>query len=356
MANVNVNVRPSEAIASAWTRMGGVKNFFEPVTIEDAIKEAGLDYVVDAQPLVRVPQNVIDALMNGENIDFSLSKENIITSHKSTYRTDNNATMGIVGRDYGIVPNTKAFEFIDFIKEVSGETPRIETAGAFGNGERMFVTCRLGSDCYLNGNTDAVKNYVVFTNSHDGTGAVMAFFTPVRVICQNTLNMAIRGAQNKVIFKHTKNVNHRLDWEIEENRKRALEVFSKSVQFSQHFIDRMLTLKAEKLTTDEIRDITHKMFLSPKQFDLFTKNNYNVEGIDEISTRVKNQILAFKDALDFGIGQENYRGTKLWMLNGMTTMLQNEKKFKSEEDKFESIMGGDVAKKTQKMYDLLSVA
>ena len=356
MANVNVNVRPSEAIESAWTRISGVKNFANPVTIEEAIKEAGLDYVVDAQPLVRVPQNVVDALMRGENIDFNLSRENIITSHKSTFRTDNNITMGVVGRDYGIVDNTKAFEFIDFIKEVSGETPMIETAGALGSGERMFVTCRLGGDCYLNGNDDAVKNYVVFSNSHDGTGSVMAFFTPVRVICQNTLNMAIRGAVNKVIFKHTKNVNHRLDWEIEENRRRALEVFSKSVQFSQKFIERMLTLKAEKLTTEEIRDITHKMYLTPKQFDLFVKNDYKVDGIEEISTRVKNQILAFKDALDFGIGQENYRGTKLWMLNGMTTMLQNERKFKSEEDKFESIMGGDVAKKTQKMYDLLSVA
>jgi len=239
---------------------------------------------------------------------------------------------------------------------VSGEEPLIETAGSLGYGERMFVTCRLGADCYLNGNSDAVKNYVVFSNSHDGSGSVMAFFTPVRVICQNTLNMAIRGAVNKVIFKHTKNVNHRLDWEIEENRRKALEVFSKSVQFSKTFMDKMLMLKGETLTSEEIRDITHKMYLDKKQFDLFTQNNFSVEGIDEISTRTKNQILQFKDALDFGIGQENYRGTKLWMLNGMTTMLQNDKKWKSEEDKFESIMGGDASKKTQKMFDLLLAA
>ena len=352
----NVNVRPSEAIESAWKAMSGVCNFNHPVTIEEAIKTAGLDYTVDAQPLLRVPQEVIDAILNGENIDFTPSRANIITSHKSTFRTDSNSTLGVVGRDYGMVQNTKAFEFINFIKDVSGEDPLIETAGAFGNGARMFVTCRLGEDCYLNGNSDAVKNYVVFTNSHDGSGAVMAFFTPVRVICQNTLNMAIRGAVNKVIFKHTKNVNTRLDWEIEENRRKALEVFSKSVEFSKTFMDRMLILKDETLTTEQIRDITHKMYLTPKQFNLFSENNFSLDGIDEISTRTKNQILQFKDALDFGIGQENYRGTKLWMLNGMTTLLQNEKKWKSEEDKFESIMGGDAAKKTQKMYDLLIAA
>ena len=350
----NVNVRPSEAIKSSWQLFG--TPFDRPVTIEEAIKTAGLDYTVDAQPLLRVPKEVIDAILNGESIDFTPTRQNIITSHKSTFRTDNNSTLGVVGRDYGIVDNTKAFEFINFIKEVSGEEPMIETAGALGYGERMFVTCRLGDDCYLNGNTDAVKNYVVFTNSHDGSGAVMAFFTPVRVICQNTLNMAIRGAVNKVVFKHTKNVNTRLDWEIEQNRRKALEVFSKSVQFSQTFMDRMLQLKSETLTTEEIRDITHKMYLTPKQFDLFTQNNFSVDGIEEISTRTKNQISAFKDALDFGIGQESYRGTKLWMLNGMTTLLQNEKKWKNEEDKFESIMGGDAAKKTQKMYDLLIAA
>ena len=352
----NVSVRPSVANESAWRGIAGVKNFSGKVTIEDAIKEAGLDYKVEAEPLLRVPQSVIDAIMRGEAVDFNPTSRNIITSHKSTFREDNGAVLGVVGRDYGIVDNIKAFEFINFIKEVSGEEPMIETAGAFGNGERRFVSCRLGGDCYLNGNEDAVKNYVVFTNSHDGSGAVMSFFTPVRVICQNTLNMAIRGAANKIVFKHTKNVNHRLDWEIEENRRRALEVFSKSVQFSQKFIDKMLTLKAENLTTEQIRDITHKMYLTPRQFELFTKNNYSVDGIDEISTRTKNQILAFKDALDFGIGQENYRGTKLWMLNGMTTMLQNDRKWKSEEDKFNSIMEGDAAKKTQKMYDLLIAA
>lgn len=350
----NLNLRPSEAIKSSWQLFG--TNFDHPVTIEEAINVAGLDYTVDAQPLIRVPKEVIDAIQRGESINFSPTRENIITSYKSTFRTDNNSTLGVVGRDYGVVQNTKAFEFINFIKDVSGEEPLIETAGSLGYGERMFVTCRLGADCYLNGDSDAVKNYVVFTNAHDGSGAVMAFFTPVRVICQNTLNVAIRGAVNKIVFKHTKNVNTRLDWEIEENRKKALEVFSKSVKFSNTFMEKMLQLKSETLTTEEIRDITHKMYLTPSQFDLFTKNNFSLDGIEEISSRTKNQILQFKDALDFGIGQENYRSTKLWMLNGMTTMLQNEKKWKSNEDKFESIIGGDALKKTQKMFDLLNAA
>ena len=203
------------------------------VSVEDAIKQIGADFNVSKQPLIRVPQEVYDAIKNGTPIDtLNLSTANLITSHAATVRDDHDFTLGVVGRDYGVVQNTKAFEFIDFIKEVSGEAPIVETAGLLGNGERLFVSCKLGKDSYLNPD-DAVKNYVVFTNSHDGSGAVMAFFTPIRVICSNTLAMAIKGCPNKVVFKHTKNVETRLDWEREENRKKALEVFSKSVKFSE---------------------------------------------------------------------------------------------------------------------------
>lgn len=355
MANVNVAAtRPTEAKQISWQLFG--TNFSHPVTIEEAIKEAGLDYEVEAEPLIRVPKEVVDAIRNGQPVSFNPTKNNIITSHKATFRTDNGANFGVVGNGYSVVPNEKAFEFINFIKEVSGEEPLIETAGALGYGERMFVSCRLGADSYLNGNDDAVRNYVVFSNTFDGSGAVMAFFTPVRVICANTLNIAIKGATNKVVFKHTKNVLHRLDWEIEENRRKALEVFAKSVQFSKTFVDKMLELKSEKVTTEQVRDITAKMYLNPKQFKAFTENDFKLDGIDEISTRTKNQILQLRDAVDVGVGQQEHRGTKLWLLNGMTTMLHNEKKWKTPQDEFNSVIDGDGAKKVQKMYDLLLAA
>lgn len=345
-------IRPTEAKPLSWQQFGS--NFDTAVTIEEAINEAKLDYNVEAEPIIRVPQDVIDAILNGQPIDFTPTKANIITSHKATFRTDFGNNFGVVGSGYGIVQNAKAFEFINFIKEVSGEEPLIETAGALGYGERMFVSCRLGADSYLNGNTDAVRNYVVFCNSHDGSGAVMAFFTPIRVICQNTLNMAIKGATNKIVFKHTKNVNTRLDWEIEENRRKALEVFSRSVQFSKAFMDRMLNLKAQTVTADEVRDITAKMYLTPKQFTDFKANGFNLDKVDELSTRTKNQVLQLRDAIDFGVGQESNRGTKLWVLNGLTTMLHNEKNWKSGQDEFSSLMEGDGAKKVQKMYELLA--
>lgn len=339
---------------SAWQLFG--TNFNTPVTIEEAIEQAHLNYEVEEAPMIRVSNDVIENIKSGaENVTIPTTTENIITSHKVNFRTDNGKNLGVVGSGYGLVQNAKAFEFINFINEVSGQTPMIETAGALGYGERIFITCRLGDNVFLD-KDDEIKNYVVFTNSMDGSGAVMAFFSPVRIICQNTLNMAIKGAVNKIVFKHTKYVNERLNWEDKENRRKALEVFSKGVKFTDTFVENMLQLKGENLSKTEITDLTNKLFLTPAQRTLVKQNNNNYMNVEEISTRTKNQIAAFNNALDFGVGQESYRGSKLWYLNGFTTYLQNTKNWKSDEDKFKSMQFGSAATKTQQVYDLLMAA
>lgn len=323
------------------------------ISVQEAFEQAQLDYNVVAQPLVRVPQNVLDALIEGAPTLWTPTKNDIITSHKATLRDDANRTLGVVGKDYGIVQNTKAFEFLDFIAECSGHSPKIVSAGALGYGERMFITAQLGEDSYLNPN-DSIKNYVVFTNAHDGTGAVMCFFTPIRVVCQNTLNMAIKSCPNKVIFKHTKHVEHRLDWEIAANREKAKEVFSKSVKFSEEFLDKMMMLKEQKVDSAFVNDFTAQMYLSPAQMTLLRQANGEMDKVDEISTRAKNQINALRTAIESGVGQNENRSTKLWLLNGVTTFLHNDRTYKSVEDEFKSMLEGDALKKTQRAYDLLT--
>lgn len=353
--SVNVNRTESGAKEIVWRQFG--RSFEgENVNVEEAIKAIGADFNVSKQPLLRVPQEIYDAIKNGTPLDtINLSKANLITSHAATVRDDHDFTLGVVGKEYGVVQNSKAFEFIDFIKEVSGEEPIVETAGLLGRGERLFVSCKLGADSYLNPN-DAVKNYVVFTNAHDGSGAVMAFFTPIRVICSNTLAMAIKGCPNKVVFKHTKNVETRLDWEREENRKKALEVFSKSVKFSEKWMDEMLKLRTQPIDESFKKDFVARMYFSDAAFKLYEQNNRNWDGIDEISTRAKNQANALVDSIEYGIGQQENRGTKLWLLNGLTTHIQNEQKWKDAETQFNSVIGGTEQNRVQKAYNLLMAA
>ena len=90
---------------------------------------------------------------------------------------------------------------------------------------------------------------------------------------------------------------------------------------------------------------------------LLTHNNMNIMGVDEISTRTKNQIISLRDAIESGVGQSQFRGTKLWLYNGLTTYMNNTRTYKSDEDKMESIMlGGDSNKKVQLGYDYLIAA
>ena len=349
-------IRPSEAKPVVWqsSRFGHSYADRPNITIQEVIEDAHLDYNVIKQHLIRVNDTAYESILNGTPmVGLQLSKDDIITSHCATVDERNDKTLGVVGSEYGVVQNSKAFEFINFIEQVSGVAPKIETAGRLGNGERIFITARLGEDSFLSPQ-DAIKNYVVFTNSHDGSGAVMAFFTPIRVICQNTLNMAIRECPNKVVFKHTKHVNSRLDWEIEENRKKALEVFSRSVQFSAKFIERMKGLQEERVDTKYVNDFTAQLLLQPSQFKLYQQADGKMESVEEISTRTRNSIMALRHSIENGIGQQFDRGTKLWLINGVTTMLHNESKWRNEESEFSALMEGSGLKKVQKAYDLLT--
>lgn len=349
-------IRQSEAKPVVWqsSRFGHSYADRPDITIQEVIEDAHLDYNVIKQHLIRVNDAAYESILNGTPmVGLQLSKDDIITSHCATVDERNDKTLGVVGSEYGVVQNTKAFEFINFIEQVSGVAPKIETAGRLGNGERIFITARMGEDSFLSPQ-DAIKNYVVFTNSHNGSGAVMAFFTPIRVICQNTLNMAIRECPNKVVFKHTKHVNSRLDWEIEENRKKALEVFSRSVQFSAKFIERMKGLQGERVDSKYVQDFTAQLLLQPAQYKLYQQADGKMESVEEISTRTRNSVMALRDSIENGIGQQFDRGTKLWLINGVTTMLHNESKWRNEESEFSALMEGSGLKKVQKAYDLLT--
>lgn len=354
--SINVNIDVTERKPIVWQQFG-TSFTGRNVNVEDAIKEIGADFNVSKQPLIRVPQEVYNAIKDGTPIgDLNLSTANLITSHAVTMRDDCEYNFNVVGKDYGVVQNTKALDFINFIKEVSGEEPIVETAGLLGRGERMFVTCKLGADCYLSPH-DAVNNYVVFTNSHDGSNGVMAFFTKIRVVCSNSLNVALRTCSNKVCFKHTKNVNLRLDWEREENRQKAIEVFSRSVKFSEKWLEAMKNLQSQKIDDTYKKDFVAKMYLNDAAFKLYTMNNHNWDSVDEISTRSKNNANALLHSIEYGVGQNMDKGTKIWLLNGLTTHIQNGQNWKDAETHFTSVMdGGTEQKRVQKAFDFLNIA
>lgn len=349
----------------AWEGIKGCKSFNTPVTINEAIDAIGANYNVAKQSLIRVPEEIIRAITMGQlsSMDLSqyLTTDNIIDTHSATFIEESNQTINVVGSKYGIIQNSKAFEFIDIMTSgtLGGEqTPMIETAGILDGGARMYVTAKMPNKFFIDGDdTDGIDDYIVFTNTHDGSGAVMALFTPIRVICQNTLNAAIRGAVNKVAFKHTANVGERLEFTKEENMRYIMGILSKHKQFREEFLTQMFNLKSQTISdTDATMFATYVMSgaNAKENMRLVKSNNMNILGVDEISTRTKNNIISLRDAIESGVGQSQFRGTKLWLYNGLTSYMNNTRTYKSEEDKMDSIiLGGDSAKKVQSGYDYL---
>lgn len=354
MENLTINsvATKRDAKPLAMHAMYGAFNNLEHkvLPISEVIELAKCNYNVDKQPLVRLTPDMIDAIKLGMPIE-GLTMRDIITTHCATRREDTNQTLGIVGSDYGVVQNARAFEFIDHIQKHFGQESIIETAGALGIGERMYVTCKLGEDFYVDEHKkDAIKNYVIITTSHNGSGAIKILSSPVRVICQNTLQCALMQKTDSISYKHTKNVEERMDYD-----KIVARFIENSELYKKTFISKMTELRETKVSTEGVKDFAARIYLSGDNFEKYMKADRKLDSVEEISTRAKNQIEKLTNSIDFGVGQEMYRGTKLWLLNGITTMLHNDIQYKSPEDEFTSLTEGDGLKKLDRAYKALEL-
>lgn len=335
---------------AAWRLFG--TSLEADMTAAEAMEKANLNYQVESEEICRVPKEVADAIRNGQPmIGWHPTVDSLISSHKATYRSDHGTTLGVVGKSYGIVQNDVAFSFLDYIAKVSDIKPKLETAGSLGNGESVFVTARLGEDFDLGGG-DMVNPYLVISNRHDGKGSVSVFFTPIRVICQNSLNVALRNSVNRVNFTHTTRVNDRIARE-QEDISLAKRVLGENMEFNKAFLEEMTALREQRVNGEYVRDFIAHMVLTPAQNKLYRMAGYKLDDVEEIATVTKNRFRALTEVLNTGIGQQQHRGTKLWLLNGVTT-LHNEKVWKSGEDEFNSVMSGTMLNNAQKAYNYLT--
>ena len=176
----------------AWHGLGTIVQDY-PTSVE-ALQFAGLDYRVEKRKLFTL-----------DNADI-ISKS--VPDYYATIRTDNENVLGVVGKDYEVVQNTDAFNFFDSI--VGGDGIQYETAGALGKGERIFITAKLPNYIKV-GKDDLIEQYLFLTTSHDGFGSITAAFTPIRIVCNNTLNAALQNHSNAIKIRHTVNAKERLE-------------------------------------------------------------------------------------------------------------------------------------------------
>lgn len=204
----------------------------EALTSEEALVAAGLDWTIDSRP-------VFD------------EKGNIIAGYKANTRSKDGRVLGIVGSRYSIVQNREAFDFTDAL---IGEGVKYETAGSLRDGKTIWLLGKM-PERYILG--DKVEPYICFTNTHDGTGAVKACMTPVRVVCNNTLNCALNGAKRKWSTPHRGNVQARL-----EEARQTLELADAYLTKLNEEADRLAN---EKMSEGEMRKALDGMFLLPEK-------------------------------------------------------------------------------------------
>ena len=234
-----------------------------PATAEEAITAAGLDYEVSLKPMVTT-----------EGAD--------VPQRRAVVRGDAGTVLGVVGKEYIPIQNSEAFAFLDSVVADGGL--RYHTAGALGKGERIWMLAKLPGHIRVKGTHDITDKYLLLSNSHNGTSALRVLFTPIRVVCANTLAIAHhRGAGQGVSIFHkgdlaTKvrqaqtvlGLAHRFYDDLEGHMNRLASHYPTAEQLSNYF--RSLypdPVDGEVTRAENTRHELHRLFEEGRGQDIY---------------------------------------------------------------------------------------
>lgn len=169
-----------------WHGLGTI--VMEAPTIEEGIKLAGLDWEVSLRDIVTNDSDKV-----------------VFDKRKMVVREDNKTALGIVGAKYKPLQNKEAFNF--FEPFVENGMASLETAGSLFNGARVFILAKINSEDMHITDDDVVEKYILLSNSHDGSQCLRIGYTPIRVVCNNTLTAAETSKDSQLIrLTHKKDI------------------------------------------------------------------------------------------------------------------------------------------------------
>ena len=319
----------------AWHGLGTIVERYP--TSREAMEFAGLDYTVEKRPLFTF-DNVNNGIKDLEGVDSR--PELTVPNYFATMRTDTEQVLGVVGKDYSVVQNVDAFSFFDGTVG-GGDGIQYETAGALGKGERIFITAKLPSYIRV-GNDDLIEQYLFLTTSHDGLGSITAAFTPVRIVCNNTLNSAMRNHRNAIRIRHSSGAGDRL--------KQAHTLMGISNNLGSE-LEQLFNHWAEVRISDENVKKLVQVAMAPNK-EVLKRLEQGVE--DEQSTCYRNIV---EDVYSYAMGNSTQQtkttaGTLFGAYNAVTGYFQNIRKFKDSEAKFKSITEGTAKLRAQSAFDI----
>jgi len=311
----------------AWHGLGQIVQDYP--TSEEAIKFAGLDYEVVKKPLYVNPQLELIP----------------IKTHSATVRTDTAQILGVVGSKYEIVQNKTAFTFFDSLVQ-DGSGIKYETAGALGNGERIFITAKL-PDVIRIGRNDDIEQFIFLTTSHDGSGSIMAAFTPVRIVCNNTLNAALRNHSNAVYIKHTANAEDKL-----REAARIISISHNTAEMLETIFNKWAKIRVNDSETKKLIQLA--MAPNTEVFKAIAEGNSSFEFSRQFED-VCGQVFDYAFAAETQQMQTT-AGTIYGAYNAVTGFYQNVNDYKSDGHRLKSIMFGTALDRTKKAFEICSKA
>lgn len=228
----------------AWHGLGTVIE--TAPTSSDAIRLAGLDWKVVQKPIFD-------------------DQGREIKGYKVNQRDSDGTNLGIVTGRYKIVQNEDAFAFTDALL---GEGVRFETAGSLASGKRVWMLARMEGTVLCEENIDP---YLVFTNAHDGTGAVRVAITPIRVVCQNTLNLALSKASRHWSCAHKGDIQSKLE--------EARYTLASAERYMEALEEEFGVLKLKRVSESDVNRMTEEL-LKAEFADLYKKADRSGKIID----------------------------------------------------------------------------
>ena len=235
---------------------------------KDALRLAGLNWKVLQEPV------------------YTENKE-LIQGYKANVRDTDRKVLGVVTDRYKVIQNEETFAFTDTLL---GKGVRYETAGSLQEGRRVWMLARLPREFIIGG--ERISPYMVFSNTHDGSGAVKTALTPIRVVCNNTLNLALRTAKRSWSMIHTGDISGK----IEEAKNTLLLADEYMTALGQEFEN----LRKIKLSEKQVLDYIKILLPMEENYSLLQKR-----GVEKLRADMKMRYFDAPDLKD--VGNNGYR-------------------------------------------------
>lgn len=317
--NSNGEAEAMYAGTPAWHRFGTVVE--EAPNSAEAIRLAHLDWQVEKREL-HFNANGVGAV--------------VVPNKFATVRSDNNFPLGVVGKSYEVLQNVEAFDFMDSL--VDQEELKYEACGALKDGQIVWVLARM-KDKFFVTDDDPLMNYMLLTNGHDGSRTVSITPTNVRVVCWNTLQVALNSAQNTFHIRHSGRMKGKI-----EMARQALNLATSQLTSLNQILEMFSHKSASK---DKVNQFLSEMFPMPV-FDEKSDPGRHAKIVDRIHG-VRDEVSGLFEGHVFNQTAAS-RGTAFGLLNSYTQWTDHERKTNGVDDdsrdetRFHLSLFGDGAK------------